>query len=586
MTAKRKPKLKPIWRWVIGVFLFVIVSLAVASWYLSNHWKPILAQKLQEVVSSSTDSLYHVHYDDLSLNLMTGNVSLTDFSLYPDSQKLKQLKDKEIAPDMLYQVEMAKLDVRGFNIGKYLISKKIDLDDIRIEKPRVVITNEKQVVNDTLRTDSAERTVYELISNSLHSIQVNRIRLTAANLTYRNIVDSITHTTGFEELNFTVRDVLIDSVSHEDTTRMFYSKSFELDLPDFRYHTPDSLYYVGFDSLILNTAGTKLTVIGLKYAPRMNKQTYFQRRGVAKDMIILAFDRVELSELDYKALLNDQQIHAASMLIDSGVVEVSNDFRYRRLKHSKIGKSPHQQLMSLSNEIQIDSLFVRGIDIRYAEMSGKYEREGVITFDRAHGWIANVTNDTTLLQQNGKMTADLTAYLMNRGRLNVLFGFDMLDKNGAYTYKGTLSAMDARPINRILTPLLNLEVTTATVKGINFDMAGTDYRNWGTFRMEYDNLKINILQENDEGDRTSKTVVSFLANQLLVHSSNPDAKGVMHVGHIQYQRVPEFSFFKTLWKSLFEGIKQSGGISPERESRMMNIADFFKNPFQRNDNDR
>ncbi len=239
--------------------------------------------------------------------------------------------------------------------------------------------------------------------------------------------------------------------------------------------------------------------------------------------------------------------------------------------------------MKLKQLVQLDSVFVDGVDVTYAEMSGKYEREGVITFNRAGGWLANVTNDSTVLASQPRMTADLSAYLMNRGRLSVLFGFDMLDERGAYTYKGTLTAMDGRAINRILTPLLNVEVATANIKGINFDMRGTDYRNWGTFNMEYDNLKINILQENDEGDRSTKTLISFLANQLLVHSSNPDARGNYHVGKIDYQRVPEFSFFKTLWKSLFEGIKQSGGISAERENRIMNIAEFFKNPFQSRD---
>lgn len=109
-------------------------------------------------------------------------------------------------------------------------------------------------------------------------------------------------------------------------------------------------------------------------------------------------------------------------------------------------------------------------------------------------------------------------------------------------------------------------------------MQGTDHRNWGDFRFDYDDLKINLLnKKNEDGEQSSKKVVSFLVNELLINDSNPDKKGVYTVAKVNYRRVPEHTFFKTMWQSLLDGIKQCAGISKEREAKLMGVAETGKN---------
>jgi len=108
-------------------------------------------------------------------------------------------------------------------------------------------------------------------------------------------------------------------------------------------------------------------------------------------------------------------------------------------------------------------------------------------------------------------------------------------------------------------------------------MQGTDRKNWGEFRFDYNDLKISLLNKKDEnGEQSSKKVVSYLINQLLINDSNPDAKGVYTVGKVNYTRVPEHTFFKTVWQSLLDGIKQCAGISEEREAKLMGAAEKGK----------
>lgn len=106
-------------------------------------------------------------------------------------------------------------------------------------------------------------------------------------------------------------------------------------------------------------------------------------------------------------------------------------------------------------------------------------------------------------------------------------------------------------------------------------MSANDYRNWGDFRFDYDHLKISLLNAPGS-DIEKKGIASFIVNQILINDSNPDANEQYHVGKINYRRVAEHSFFKTMWQSLLEGIKQCAGISKEREAKLMGTAEEAK----------
>jgi hypothetical protein len=77
-----------IWPIVILVFIFL---LGATGWYLykryvaGDKWKPLLQAKLKEMILQSTDSLYHIEYSNFDLDLASGDATLSDFKLIPDS---------------------------------------------------------------------------------------------------------------------------------------------------------------------------------------------------------------------------------------------------------------------------------------------------------------------------------------------------------------------------------------------------------------------------------------------------------------------------------------------------------------------
>ncbi|TJZ59761.1 hypothetical protein FAZ15_12735 [Sphingobacterium olei] len=564
--------MKPIWKWILIILALLLLAVGGVVWYYGRNWKPILETKLKEVVHNSSNGLYTLTYDDLDLNIGLGNVTLREVELIPDSAIYQQMIVEKSAPDNRFHIKLKALKIRRFGLWDVLRNRQLSIKSIVLEQPEIHLTSEKHAFNDTVSTEP-KKTLYESIEDIFTSVNVRDVQLDDVKFTYSKIDSGKTSGIELNRVTIKVHDVLVDKTSIDDSTRLFYTKMIDVHVPGFEYELPDGFYKLKFDDLSINTKDQNLLLTKFAYEPKMAKSAFFKQKNRNITMTILKFDTLRLENLDFKELIDNQKTIAASAQLKNGIVDLSNDRRYPKYPKNKIGRSPHQQLMKLNSLIRLDTVLVDNVTITYHEFSAKYGREGSISFNHARGNLTNVTNDTLALAKDKFMRADLSAKIMNSGRLHAKFGFDMLSTNGYHTYKGSVGAMNATAFNRILKPLLNVELASGNMKKVTFNMEGTDYRNWGDFRFDYDNLKIRLLNEQKKGEaQTSKKVISFFVNQIIINDSNPDANEIYHIGKINYKRDPEHTFFKTLWQSLLDGIKQTAGISPEREARLMGTA--------------
>ncbi len=572
--------MKPLWKWILGILATIILLLLGATWYFSHNWKPIIEEKLREVVKNSTDSLYQLTYDDLDLNLALGNLTLKNAVLKPDTNVYKAMEEAKLASDNLYHIKLASLKIRRFGILDIISNRKLSIKTVGFENPDIHLIHKYHAYNDTVAV-RPNKTFYESIRDVLTSVDVRDINVDNISFKYTTVLEGKSSDIVLKDIKIKVRDVLIDETSLQDTTRFFYTKLIEIDVPRFTYELSDGFYLATFDGLKINTEEQNILLTNVDYKPKMNKTAYFKQLGENKTMVDLHFDTLRMEQLDFRRLVDDQQVLAKRVQLKNGHAKLYGDKRYPKKPSNQIGQAPHQKLQHVKSLIHLDSVFVDNIDVEYGEMSAKYGRDGFITFDGTSGVLTNVTNDSLALASDKYLKADLRAKIMNSGNLQAKFAFDMLSTNGTHSYSGSVGSMNAKAFNKILQPLLNVEIASGNIKGVRFNMSGTDYRTTGDFRFDYNNLKINLLNEPGKGEeKSAKKVISFLVNQLIINDSNPDANEIYHVGKVNHPRDAEHTFFKNLWQSLLDGIKQTAGISPEREARLMGQAASAKNTLE------
>ena len=168
--------------------------------------------------------------------------------------------------------------------------------------------------------------------------------------------------------------------------------------------------------------------------------------------------------------------------------------------------------------------------------------------------------------------------MMGSGKLDVNFKFDLAAKDGAFSYSGVLENMDGKALNRVTKPLGLVRVNSGDIKKLEFNIAANDQLAKGKVSFAYNDLSVALLKRVKGEDRLVKQgLMSFLANALIINSDNPNADGIFITAPILYQRVDTASFFSFIWKTLFQGIKHSIGLTPQKEKKIKDqIAKFEK----------
>lgn len=564
-------------KWVVSLLLFAFLILILAAGYFSAKLKPIAKTQIKELVLEATDSLYRIEFSEISMNLITGRASLSDVKIIPDPSVFKRLISQRKAPNNVYYIALRKLEIKNFHPGRLLGQKKLKVDVLLFENPNIVMVNRVFDFNER-KAVGAEDSPYHYISKYLKELRVGTIDLKNIRFKYVNNNLPVPETDSIRNLNITLKDWLIDAASAKDKSRLYLLKDIVINLNNYTYATPDSMYRINLNQLDFRGSSGKLTVKSFSVVPRYSEMQFGQVAGFARDRFNIEMSDLSLEGIDLPLYLRRQELHALEMNISNGFVEVFNNNMLEKKSVERTGKYPQQLLQKTKGQVTIAQLNLNNVDISYAEYDKQSRQKGKITFEKTSGTFTNITNMEKAKLKNPYLFANLTSYMMGKGKLDVKFRFDLNAKDGAFSYQGVLAAMDGRELNRITKPLGMVEVKRGKVKRLEFNIKANDQVATGDLKFAFNELSVALLKREEGRERlVKKGFMSFLANAMIINSDNPNAEGVLVTAPIRYERVKTASFFSFVWRTLFQGIKYSVGITAEKEKKIKGqIAKFEK----------
>ena len=405
MTAQSAPSRKKSFRiWPI-VLLAILVILGGTAYYLYNNyisgnkWKPLLQQRLKELVLRTSDSLYHIEYSDFDLNISSGDATLSDFKLVPDSAIYQKLVAQKKAPDNLFTLSVKKLSIKNVGARKAYQEKILNIDNISIEKPELTIVNKRYDFNDTVKVGKP-KTPYEIIKKVFKQLRIDSISLKDISVNYINKSNPATKQTALKHLDINISNVVIDSLSAQDNSRFYYTKGIEFILHDYKIATPDSLYNIALKKIYFSTAQRRIVLDKVSLTPRYNQTDFYKKTGVSGDIFTLKFKQIGIDDIDLQRFLRDQKLYAGTLDIIKSSVNIYSNNAYKGKKSIKIGKDPHQELQKVALDMRLSRLNIKNTDIIYSETDATSLATGIITFKNTNGYILNVTNDADIKKKN------------------------------------------------------------------------------------------------------------------------------------------------------------------------------------------
>jgi hypothetical protein len=223
---------------------------------------------------------------------------------------------------------------------------------------------------------------------------------------------------------------------------------------------------------------------------------------------------------------------------------------------------PHVSFQSLGMPVRINMIRMTNSIMTYSETARDGSRPGTIRFSDLNTKISNVTNDSTLMTAGTPCTIHVNTLLNESGRLDATFGYDLLSPKLSMSCRGTVSRMNAKPLNELLENLNGIKITSGVVDSTRFDFKidGDDIAR-GTVEVLYHDLDIQMEDKVTLEQDLMARFKSFVNDKVKMHESNPtDEDKLATVATIARERTPQTPLIKFLWETLREGILTTLGV--------------------------
>ena len=552
------PKNKKLLKWIAGSLIAILVIVIASAVYIAAKWKPFLTEKIKTGVYEASDHLYNIDFTDLNLNVLTGTVSMDSVKLYPDTSVFHALRKKNLAPVHLFEIKLDELKLTRISILEAYFKKRINMNAIVLDHPSInMLRFNVKAQPDTVKTAT---NLYQKISKSLESVHIRSIKVLNANFDYIR-GENGTVLNAVKELNVSITDVLIDSVSQHDKARFYYSKDVAFELIGYKSLSKDKMYTIKVDTLSGFANSGDIRLKGFQMIPMYPDLTFSRKYKTQRDRYDLNFPTIAFRGLDLERFNVEGRLYAEALIIASAKVKI---FMNRELPPSSADKSsnfPHIALQRVELPLIIDTVNLKNIDVAYTEYNPIAQERGTVNIDNLTGTIKNVTNDSLQKSRNAFMVADLKAKVIKAANLDAHLRFNLNAADGAFTFRGNIGAMNMPALNPLASALGLVKIETGNIQKVEFDVKGNAIGSTGTMKMYYNNLKVQLLKEGEDGAAPKKKgLLSFLANNLVIKDANPKKGEPLRVAPIQFTRSPSQSFFSLLWKSIFSGIRETVGI--------------------------
>jgi uncharacterized protein with FMN-binding domain len=559
-------------KWLGGILGGIILIVVALSLYFSTKWKPLITEKIKDGVYSGSQQLYRIDFKDIRLNLLTGIAVLDEVSLMPDTAVFNRMKKAGSAPVHLFRLKLERLRISRVSVLRAYFKKQIDLSSIILDHPSIDVIHNRVVK----KTDTAKdkRTLYQQISKTLKSIHVGAIKIVDADVDYINGATS-KPLHSVKHFNLNVKELLIDSLSQFDSTRFYYAKDVNFELTGYRSTGKDKMYTMKVDTIKGSATGKNMRITGFQMIPLYPDLTFTRKYKYGKDRYDMKFDHIDFEGLNFMKLNTDGELEVRLIKVGPAKVGI---FVNRELPAppglNKANNFPHVALKRLPIPAIIDSIRLKNIDLAYTEYNPMSQKRGTIFFDNLNGNILNVTNDSLQLVKNQHALAQLNAMVMKTSKINIQINFNLADRLASFSYKGTVGPMDLMVLNPMAKNMGLVEIESGKMQSTNFDIQANVKGASGTVRFLYQDLKIKLLKEGENGEQPQKKgFLSFLANTLLIKDNNPDKGAAPRTAHVTFERTPAASFFNLLWKGVFIGMRENVGLgivpvkSPEQSMK-------------------
>jgi hypothetical protein len=514
--------------WVLGVLLVF----GVASIFIIEKW---LTKTLPERVNADEDRAYDIQFDEVNVQLFRGSIELKNIVLIPRKTDL---------PTTI-RGTMVSTRLGGVNIFGFLFGDVLEIQELRFEEPRFVLT----------KNDSASRKPTE-ISNAFQGLfgdiisrgVIHNVVLNNGSGEFFTKSDSLSKFGSFENFNISAVDLETDSV-RLNYAIPFKLKSIKSSLNNLELKLNDELIF-SLGAFTYDSKDDALDFLNIKLGYEDSNLVVAKRADFQKDFIEIDVKHLRIEHISTRSsIYGNWSVVAGLMTIDSLILhDIRNKNKPRPLDEPE--KPMFEGMVEMIPfPFEVDTIRVLNSQITYGQISEGKSEPGSLNFEKLSALVTHVVSIDSL--QSGEMKIHGEAVLNGFApmRMDVTVPYSKDEGKESFHLTASVDPFTLPSLNNILGDLVSVNITDGRMEKLEITMDATEYASSNFMKFEYQELKLEI--KDDENQK--KNLMSTISNILISNNNLPENRNYK-TATFQTERNIYRGTFNLIWESLREGL--------------------------------
>ncbi|MFD2199937.1 hypothetical protein [Shivajiella indica] len=540
--------MKKFWILLIGFFILILLILRGIP-FLINQYLNANADRIVTNLITRT-SFFGGH------EISFGNIRLdyNYFGTYLKIENIRVFPSKELAEDDIkVDLTIDNLNVTGFQWSDFFMRNSISVDSALINNIRVVSSGppiDSLDLKPKKKPKKEKSKDYDLIE--VKHFDLNKLNIEVVN----NLYDSVR--ISLKDMDLHANNFQLTKEDIEDPKSLFHVDWVKGSIQGAEFHFDKFRQYAKVEGITLDTKANTMSIGYLGLLNKLGRYEYTSQFADRQSWTQITEAQMDMKGVHFSSFFRKGIVEIDTVYANNMHVEIFVDKR----KPEDLEKRPqmvHQIFGNLRQIIHIDHTFIKNGYLKIEERpDNKSPRSGYLYFSDMNAHAINVSNYIEKRGENKLLRLEASGKLMGLGLLNAVVQYDLENVKGNFSLKGSLGKMDLTSLRTMIEPQAKASIKSGQLNNLSFDIQGNDYDGTGKLTFLYENLEVELLNQDFERDRNVfRQIGAFIANNVVIKSNNPKKNGETMSGTVYYIRDTHKSMFSYWWKLIFSGLKST-----------------------------
>ncbi len=315
---------------------------------------------------------------------------------------------------------------------------------------------------------------------------------------------------------------------------------------------PMGFHNIVFQQVTYPFHGENISINRGEIRSTISREELRTKMGMQEDMYKVTATGIILGKISLEKLVKDNTLSIASLSMQLDLNVYNDKTLPGDPVKNAVEEYPSEKLQSLSLAIDIRSVTLTNSRISYEEHASKSGLNGMVYFGNVNAKLSNITNIPALMAKDNILKVETISNIMSVSSLRTSWDIPLRRQNGNFRITGSANPFPLTVLSPVFEPLGMITVRSGFADKLDFVINGNHQGSTGTEQFNYHGLKIDMLRATKQDSLQKNGIKSIIVNNDIRDNNRKQEPKEYH-----FKKEGNHSMFFLIWKSIFEGIRQT-----------------------------